>query len=84
MNTTKTQQRQKQQTLENININVNHINMDYSFGNATISNAAGIGCDEINDGDTGMMMMATTFVMLQTPALGINQAGSIRRKNVCL
>jgi ammonium transporter, Amt family len=39
------------------------------------------GCDAINDGDTGMMMMATTFVMLQTPALGLAQAGIIRRKN---
>ena len=28
-----------------------------------------------------MMMMATTFVMLQTPALGLAQAGIIRRKN---
>ena len=59
-----------------------------SFGNTTSvassSYAGVVGCDEINDGDTGMMMMATTFVMLQTPALGINQAGSIRRKNVCL
>ena len=27
------------------------------------------------------MMMATTFVMLQTPALGLCQAGLIRRKN---
>lgn len=28
-----------------------------------------------------MMIMATTFVMLQTPAMGIAQAGMIRRKN---
>jgi len=35
----------------------------------------------MNHGDTGMMMMATTFVMLQTPAMGLAQAGLIRRKN---
>ncbi|KAL6060416.1 Ammonium transporter [Balamuthia mandrillaris] len=35
----------------------------------------------INTGDTSLMMMATTFVMLQTPAMGIAQAGLIRRKN---
>ena len=28
-----------------------------------------------------MMMAATAFVMLQTPAMGIAQAGMIRRKN---
>ena len=27
------------------------------------------------------MIMASTFVMLQTPALGLAQAGMIRRKN---
>ena len=33
--------------------------------------------------DMSFMMMCTTFVMLQTPAMGIAQAGMIRRKN-CL
>ena len=28
-----------------------------------------------------MMMFGTTLVMLQTPAMGIAQAGMIRRKN---
>ena len=37
-------------------------------------------CD-LNDGDIAMMMAATAFVMLQTPAMGIAQAGMIRRKN---
>ena len=36
---------------------------------------------ELNSGDVSMMVMATTFVMLQTPAMGIAQAGLIRRKN---
>jgi Amt family ammonium transporter len=36
---------------------------------------------ELNDGDIAMMMAATAFVMLQTPAMGIAQAGMIRRKN---
>ena len=35
----------------------------------------------LSDSDTGFMIMATTFVMLQTPALGLCQAGLIRRKN---
>ena len=38
-------------------------------------------CEGIEDSDTGFMVMATTFVMLQTPALGLCQAGLIRRKN---
>lgn len=38
-------------------------------------------CEELNDGDTAFMIMASTFVMLQTPALGLAQAGIIRRKN---
>jgi len=36
---------------------------------------------QFEPGDVGMMIMATTFVMLQTPAMGIAQAGMIRRKN---
>ena len=32
------------------------------------------GCEELVDSDTGFMIMATTFVMLQTPALGLCQA----------
>jgi Amt family ammonium transporter len=32
-------------------------------------------------GDTAWMLFATTFVMLQTPATGICQAGLVRRKN---
>ena len=35
----------------------------------------------LNDGDIAMMMVSTAFVMLQTPAMGIAQAGMIRRKN---
>jgi ammonia channel protein AmtB len=35
----------------------------------------------MNDGDTAFIIMASTFVMLQTPALGLAQAGMIRRKN---
>ena len=35
----------------------------------------------INSADTAMLMVATTFVMLQTPAIGFAQAGLIRRKN---
>lgn len=35
----------------------------------------------VNAGDTAFMIMATAFVMLQTPAMGIAQAGLIRRKN---
>ena len=35
----------------------------------------------ISAGDTAMMMIATTFVMLQIPATGFAQAGLIRRKN---
>ena len=38
-------------------------------------------CAPLNDGDTAFMIMASTFVMLQTPALGLAQAGIIRRKN---
>ena len=38
-------------------------------------------CGKLSDADTGFMVMATTFVMLQTPALGLAQAGMIRRKN---
>ena len=37
----------------------------------------------VDTGDMAFMMMCTTFVMLQTPAMGIAQAGMIRRKN-CL
>ena len=40
-----------------------------------------ISCEPLNDGDTAFMIMASTFVMLQTPALGLAQAGLIRRKN---
>lgn len=35
----------------------------------------------INHGDTALMMFGTTLVMFQTPAMGIAQAGMIRRKN---
>ena len=34
-----------------------------------------------NDGDTAFLLFATTLVMLQTPAMGLAQAGMIRRKN---
>ena len=35
----------------------------------------------VDHGDTALMMFGTTLVMLQTPAMGIAQAGMIRRKN---
>ena len=35
----------------------------------------------VDSGDTAWMLFATTFVMLQTPAAGIAQAGLVRRKN---
>jgi len=35
----------------------------------------------ISAGDTAVMMFGTTLVMFQTPAMGIAQAGMIRRKN---
>ena len=35
----------------------------------------------LNNGDISLMMAATAFVMLQTPAMGIAQSGMIRRKN---
>jgi Amt family ammonium transporter len=38
-------------------------------------------CDCIDSGDTAFMLMATTFVFLQTPFAGLAQAGAIRRKN---
>ena len=36
----------------------------------------------IDSGDTAFMILATTFVFIQTPAMGIAQAGLLRRKNV--
>merc|ERR1719461_2280167 len=38
-------------------------------------------CHPNNDGDTAFLVLCTTFVMLQTPAIGLTQAGIIRRKN---
>ncbi|KAL9187407.1 hypothetical protein ACHAXT_001510 [Thalassiosira profunda] len=35
----------------------------------------------LDDGDTAFMMFAATVVMMQTPAMGLAQAGMIRRKN---
>ena len=35
----------------------------------------------IDDSSTAFMILATTFVYLQTPAMGICQAGLVRRKN---
>jgi len=35
----------------------------------------------IDDSSTAFMILATTFVYLQTPAMGICQAGMVRRKN---
>lgn len=46
-----------------------------------VSSSCPPGCAPLNDGDTAFMIMASTFVMLQTPALGLAQAGIIRRKN---
>ena len=42
--------------------------------------AAGAECN-LNAGDTAFMMFAATVVMMQTPAMGMAQAGMIRRKN---
>jgi ammonium transporter, Amt family len=36
----------------------------------------------INSGDTAFMLFSTTLVMMQTPAMGLAQAGLIRIKNV--
>jgi len=36
---------------------------------------------EFSSGDTAWMLTATAFVMIQTPALGLVQAGMIRRRN---
>lgn len=36
---------------------------------------------KFDDGDTAFMLFATTVVMIQTPAMGLAQAGMIRRKN---
>jgi len=36
----------------------------------------------VNSGDTAFILFATTMVMLQTPAMGLAQAGLIRIKNV--
>jgi hypothetical protein len=35
----------------------------------------------VSSGDTALMMFGTTMVMFQTPAMGVAQAGMIRRKN---
>jgi hypothetical protein len=35
----------------------------------------------VSAGDTALMMFGTTMVMFQTPAMGVAQAGMIRRKN---
>jgi hypothetical protein len=36
---------------------------------------------ELDTGDTAFMILAITLVMLQTPGIGLTQAGLIRRKN---
>ncbi len=36
---------------------------------------------DIDSGDTGFLLFATTLVMLQTPGMGLTQAGLIRQKN---
>ena len=55
--------------------------MNSSTGVGNVSAACAPACLPLNDGDTAFMIMASTFVMLQTPALGLAQAGMIRRKN---
>ena len=48
--------------------------------NSTTDEALTPLCD-VDTGDTAWMLFATTFVMLQTPATGLAQAGLVRRKN---
>jgi hypothetical protein len=55
------------------------VSMDGMMGNSS-SAVSGAVCD-IDTGDTAWMLFATTFVMLQTPATGLAQAGLVRRKN---
>ena len=56
--------------------------MGAEFATLNTSGCCGYpGEEPCNNGDTGMMMLATAFVMLQTPAMGLAQAGLIRRKN---
>ena len=38
-------------------------------------------CGEMDTGDIALVFFATTFVFLQTPAMGLAQAGLLRRKN---
>jgi ammonium transporter, Amt family len=44
------------------------------------ASSSSAGCN-LNAGDTAFMMFAATVVMMQTPAMGMAQAGMIRRKN---
>lgn len=49
---------------------------------SNVSSACDLRCaPELNDGDTAFMIACTTFVVLQSFALGLAQAGIIRRKN---
>ena len=41
-----------------------------------------IRCGRNGAGDTAFMIFATTFVFILTPAMGIAQAGLLRKKNV--
>ena len=38
-------------------------------------------CGPMDTGDIALVFFATTFVFLQTPAMGLAQAGLLRRKN---
>ena len=53
----------------------------FSTGGSNATAGCAPACLPLDDGDTAFMIMASTFVMLQTPALGLAQAGIIRRKN---
>ena len=50
-------------------------------GSSKLPNCVGDSATGIDSGDVAFMLLATTFVFLQTPFLGIAQAGLIRRKN---
>ena len=55
--------------------------IEQGCGDAAMSLPATSTVCALDTGDTAWMLFATTFVMLQTPATGIAQAGLVRRKN---
>ena len=53
----------------------------FSYGGYASSEATAPQECNLNAGDTAFLMFAATVVMIQTPAMGLAQAGLIRRKN---